>query len=209
MGYRLVVLPTTILITGAPGSGKSQLGRTLSAELRVPFLARDDVRGGLAFTAGAWTDRIDEIPTAADATSTFLDTVEGLSRTGVSCVVEYVVRKGKPEEFERLRQASNCRVIITATHRWLERYRERNDSDRFVSNPAVLRHLGFATPQEHTAATIPRMIDLVAEMETDFSVPTLRVETTDGWDPSLEDIVRFTSCRVQPPRRRYAARAWW
>lgn len=187
------MLPTTILITGAPGSGKSRLGRTLSAELRVPFLARDDFRGGLAFTAGAWTDSMDTFPTASHATSTFLETVERLSRSGVSCVVEYVVRRSKPEEFERLREMSRCRVIMTATDRWLDRYRERNDSDRFISNPAILRHLGLASAREHTDATIQRMVDVEAEMETDFSAPMLRVETGDGWDPSLADIVRFAT----------------
>ena len=40
------------MVTGAPGSGKSTLGAELSRALRMPFIARDDVRGGLFFTAG-------------------------------------------------------------------------------------------------------------------------------------------------------------
>jgi predicted kinase len=49
--------PTVILMLGEPGSGKTELGTTLARALRVPFLARDDVRTGLYFTAGAWADR--------------------------------------------------------------------------------------------------------------------------------------------------------
>ncbi len=37
------------------------------------------------------------------------------------------------------------------------------------------------------------MVEVEAEMETDLSGPTLRGETTDGWDPSLEDDVQFAT----------------
>ena len=49
-------------MTGAPGSGKSTLARQLSVAIRVPFLARDDIRGGLLFTEGAWGDALERKP---------------------------------------------------------------------------------------------------------------------------------------------------
>ena len=65
--------PRIVLLTGAPGSGKSTLGRNLSSALRVPFIARDDVRGGMAMTAGAWDGTLERLPAADTAFDAFLN----------------------------------------------------------------------------------------------------------------------------------------
>ena len=54
--------PLVVLLVGEPGSGKTTLGRALSEALHLPFLARDQVRRGLFFTAGAWSAAPGEVP---------------------------------------------------------------------------------------------------------------------------------------------------
>jgi predicted kinase len=71
-------------VTGAPGTGKSTLGKMLATMLRVPFIARDDIRGGLVFSAGAWSDAPIELPPGDEAVELFLETVEGLLAREVS-----------------------------------------------------------------------------------------------------------------------------
>ena len=85
-----------------PGSGKSTLARQLSGLLRVPYLARDDVRGGMFFTAGAWRDELERVPSADEAVDVFLHVAERLLACGVSCVLEYVVRAHRPGDLERI-----------------------------------------------------------------------------------------------------------
>ncbi len=48
--------PVLLLISGAPCTGKTTIGRQLSADLRLPFLSRDDIKELLFDTLG-WSDR--------------------------------------------------------------------------------------------------------------------------------------------------------
>lgn len=183
--------PRLVLVTGAPGSGKTTLGRQLAAELRVPFLARDDVRGGLLFTAGAWTDRLDHVPTGDEAIDAFLSIVETTLAAGVSCVVEYVVRAARPGDLDRLAAAGEVVVILTGATGTDARLRRRNATDRMIANRAVLDALGLSSVDEHTDAMIERMRAVEHEMRTAFSMPTLLVDTTDRYRPGLDTIVDF------------------
>ena len=78
----VVTRPRAVLVTGVPGSGKSTLARRLSHLLRVPYLARDDVRGGLFFSERAWGDTLHRVPSAEEAADVFLATAEQLLTNG-------------------------------------------------------------------------------------------------------------------------------
>lgn len=191
IGQGSSVRPRVILLTGVPGSGKSTLGRTLSEALRVPFLARDDMRGGMALTAGAWRGTLEQLPPGDAAVDAFLDVVEVTLRHGVSCVAEYVFRSSRPRDLERVLAAGDAVVIVTQCSESEPRLIERNQSDRLVANPAVLRAAGAASVDEHTAAVVERMRRVGLEMLTQFPVPTLTVDTTAGYDPGFETILEF------------------
>ena len=188
-----MVRPRVVLVTGAPGSGKSTLGSQLAAMLRVPFIARDDIRGGLFFSAGAWGDELDRVPSADEAVEVFLQTVEGLLERGVSCVVEYVVRSHRPADLDRIVAAGECVVIMTRCDAALSRVAQRNLADRFVANRTILDAAGVGSVEEHTETVIVRMEQVEREMLREFPVPVLHVDTTEEYVPSLEAVVAFAT----------------
>lgn len=182
-----------MLVTGAPGSGKSTLARQLSVALRVPFVARDDIRGGLLLTAGAWGDSLERTPSADEAIEVFLGQIEQLLSQGVSCVAEYLVRTHRPHDLERILAAGDCVAIITECENAIERFAERNRDDLLISQPAVLDAIGFESVEAHTESAIDRMRQAESEMLQVFPVPVLKVDTTDGYDPPISEIVSFAT----------------
>jgi predicted kinase len=189
-----------VVLTGAPGSGKTTLGAELARALRLPFLVRDDVRRGLFFTAGAWSTRPGRVPTSDESVETFLRIVETTASLGVSCIVEHVVRQHRPAAVERLLSAADCLVVITECRDPLERFARRHRGDPLLNRQPVLDALGYANIDDHTSAAVERMRSIAAAMRVDFGVPTLRVRTDDGYEPGLDAIVDFVIAGAANPR---------
>jgi len=187
------VTPRVVLVTGEPGSGKSTLGRELAAAMRVPFIARDDIRGGLAFSEGAWTDSMRRVPSGDDAVEVFLDTVVGLLERNVSCVVEYVVRRSRPADLERLSAVGDTVVVMVGCDDPMARVVQRNATDRLVARPAVLAAAGFSSVAAHTGSLVTRMRQVSDDMVRHFDVPVLHVDTTVGCRPDLATIIVFAT----------------
>ena len=180
-----------VLITGEPGSGKSTLGAELSRALRVPFIARDDVRGGLFMTTGAWSARPRGVPTSEDAVETFLHLVETTASVGVSCIAEHVFLRGREADLARLTAVADCTVLHTWSRDALARFARRNAADRLLNRQPVLDSLGYATIGDHTTEAVARMQAVAGEMRTTFDLPNLEVNTDGGYDPGIDDIVDF------------------
>jgi len=183
--------PRVALITGEPGSGKSTLGAELSRALRVPFIARDDIRGGLFFTAGAWSPRPRRVPSADESVEAFLHIVESMIGLGVSCVVEYVLRERRPDDLQRITNVATCRVVHTWCRDAADRLARRNNGDRLLNRRPVLEALGYSTIEQHTSGAVARMRSVTDEMKTDFQLPVLEVDTNEGYEPGLDVIIEF------------------
>ena len=175
--------PRVVLLTGEPGSGKTGLGLELARALHVPFLARDQVRRGMYLTAGGWGDRAAPAPTAEEAVEVFLRLVEAMVGHGVSCVVEYVVRAGRPQDLDRLTAIADCVVVETWCADAPGRRAARDGADPLLRGE----------PEEVEAVRAERMAQVAREMQRTFDLPVLRVRTDDGYDPDLEAVMAFAT----------------
>ena len=188
------------MVTGEPGSGKTSLGLALSAALRVPFLSRDHVRGGMLATAGVWTGRLaEDAPSRESAVDAFVAVVEAASAAGITLVIEFVVTSERRPAMQRLSAAAECLVVHTVAADAAARAERRDRRDPFFNRPEVLAALGHTAVDGVLAG--PERARIAAELQVDFDLPTLRVRTDDGYAPPLDDIVGWVVDRTRSASR--------
>ncbi|HST15497.1 MAG TPA: ATP-binding protein [Gaiellaceae bacterium] len=166
--------PLLVVVTGMPSSGKTTVAESLATRLRLPLVAKDDLKESLFETVGsgdvAWSGRL------GDAA---YDLMFALARTMLSASVSLIVEANffvdQAARFESLPQHRLLQIHCAAPlPLLLERYaaRERhpghNDAEKIAELPA--RHAsGAHAPLDVPGETIrldtaePVDIDAVAE----------------------------------------------
>jgi predicted kinase len=175
--------PFAVVISGAPGSGKTTLGWQLSRVLHVPFLSRDDIKTGLHVTHRS-DDPAETLRFSVQAFKTFYAAAQSLLEAGVSMVIEAAFHAGvsEPSIAELAYHADIAHIALTTDPATaLHRYRERA--------LAGLRH---------PAHDDIRYADEMASGRKDVGVyqlnipyPTLLVNGADGWNPPLTEMAEF------------------
>ena len=178
--------PWLVIVTGEPGSGKTSLGLALATALRVPFLSRDHVRGGLLATSGLWTNDLHALPSREAAVTTFVQIVEAIAGLGVSAVLEYIATPDRAEATERLLAAGSCLMVVTTCESAAARAERRDRADALVNREDVLAALGHRSIDDYVSD--PQRAAVRAAMLT-LDLPSLQVRTDDGYDPPLAEII--------------------
>lgn len=171
--------PLVVYISGAPGSGKTTLGRVLSDQLYIPQVSSDLIHGGVAL-ANPNHDR------KATLKNVFVPTIVQMVEKGVSVVVDHVLLSGVSEAdiIDRLRPHAEIINIHTQCVNPLERYRERVNTSKLPSIVKRREHL-LSLMDMHLANLDKTSAPL------DLDVPSLVVTTDDGYDPTIDDIIAF------------------
>lgn len=178
--------PRLVIISGAPGAGKTTLARTLALRLRVPLLVKDDLKEAIADEIGPPADVPASQRLGLAAYRVLYDVAQTLATAGVDLIIESNFRRGLSEpDLEPLVLAADCRLLhctaspVTVRNRYSERFR------RGERHPA---HLDSA-----------RADALAADLEAgrfeplELGVPTLVVRTDDGYEPRLTEILAFVA----------------
>lgn len=171
--------PTIIYVSGAPGSGKTTLAKLLSDRLYIPHVSSDLIHGGLEFTQ---TDH----DRGVAISKVYLPLMINMAQSKISFVVDHVLQKdiAKASVIDKLKEHANIIYIHTQSTHPIERYIEKiKTSDSLGIQQR--RDLLIKRAEHHRT-------NLVNTSESiNLDVPTLTVNTNDGYNPSLDAIIAF------------------
>ena len=176
--------PSLIVVAGRPGSGKTSLAHSLARAVRCPAICRDEIKEGFVNTTGQVGEPGDAI--AWHVYEAFFDTVKLLLGHRITVVAEAAFQhKAWAPKLEPLREIARIRIVLCAVDPELARWRH---IQRGLADPARER---FHHDRPVQAAREGRALPLDDYDPPHLDVPTLTVDTTDGYRPALEAIVSF------------------
>ena len=177
--------PVLVLVTGPPAAGKTTLAHVLGRELSLPVVSKDEIKAGLVRSGGGSGAEIGS-PVGQQAWALFLETMERFVAAGVSLVAE--------QAFERPRSTATLGPFVARA------------STRIVhlSTPSAVceqrfRARAVAHAGRRVAHPDTQLLELIERGDLDWSMweapdvdaPVLRVDTTNGYDPPLAEILAF------------------
>jgi predicted kinase len=173
----VMTLPLLAVVSGPAGSGKTTLAHELARAIGCPAICRDEIKEGMVHAAGSPFRAEPGDPLTERTLTAFFDLLELLLDAGVTVVAEAAFQdRVWRAHLAPLSERSRMRIIqcqvdaATARQRMVHREVRPAHADQSVLTDSTY----FATFKR---VSLP--------------VPTIDVNTTNGYEPSISQVVRF------------------
>jgi hypothetical protein len=169
----------------------------LADRLRLPLLSKDRLRR--IFRDAFHAETHEEVRALlAPGFAVYYDLISELLRAGVGVVAECNFHRGVSEpELAPVARLGTTVIVHTQTSRELsyQRFRERHrltlPERRYAFDGERIAQLELGIPQDAWELAEP----------VELGAPILRVDTTNGYEPDLDEIVAFVRRSVAQPER--------
>ena len=174
------VRPYLVIVSGAPGAGKTTLALRLARELALPLLTKDDVKEAIADVIDA-KDRDESRRIGLAAYGVLYAVAARLLDAGTGLVLESNFERGRAEERLAPLVAKSRAVIVQCEVPEavaLERYKTRAASGTrhaVHKDEVVIEAWSRGIKSDHSSL--------------ELGIPVIPVDTSDGYRPALDEIV--------------------
>ncbi|HZC27804.1 MAG TPA: AAA family ATPase, partial [Actinopolymorphaceae bacterium] len=176
--------PTLVVVSGPGGSGKTTIAHEIARAVGCPAICRDEIKEGMVHATPGFVPAVSD-PLTMRTFPTFFGVLQLLLDAGVTVVAEAAFqdrlwRQGlAPVAALADLRIVHCVVDAAVAHARMMR--------RTTDNPLRRAHV-----DGHEQVDVDeRRRAHVAFDRVSLDVPTLTVDTSDGYNPSLQEIVTF------------------
>lgn len=180
----MTALPTLIVVSGPLGAGKTTLAHEIATAIGCPAICRDEIKEGMARGVPGFVPAPGDELTARTL-PVFFSVLGLLLRAGVTTVAEAAFQDHvwRPclEPFRELAllRVVHCQVAADVAFRRVQRRSEDNPLRRIHADPRP-----GADFEDYRQAR--ESFDRIS-----VPAPSIDVDTTDGYNPDLAEIVSF------------------
>lgn len=172
--------PRLIIVSGQPGSGKTTLAHRLAQLIGCPALCRDEIKEGMVHSFGSGFIASTNDPLTARTYPLFFECLHLLLTSGVTVVAEAAFQHHLwSRGLEPLADLAEIRILRCSSDGQTLLSRRQRRMDRNATRAAHADTDALGIQHDWTPIHLDR--------------PTLDIDTTDGYRPSLAEIVAFCS----------------